>query len=223
MLFWHNYGPSFLQEFSLSVTILSLKNLSFNRNEKPVFDPIDLEINEGDLVHIKGANGSGKTTLLRILVGLLQPSSGSIKYQGVDLQACLYDYFSNITYVGHNSAVKNSLTVFENLCWMSGENKLVDSHINTLETFGLLNQKDSLCGELSAGQKRKLALTRILHNDSKIWFLDEPMNALDSQGVSILKKAMEKHKNNQGIVVFASHQDVMVSDVKKILIRNTIH
>jgi heme exporter protein A len=94
--------------------------------------------------------------------------------------------------------------------------------MKALEDMGLSEKKNILCGELSVGQQRKLTLARILVSDAKIWFLDEPFNTLDSDGFTLLRDLIEAHKNNQGIVVYASHQNVSISDVKTIQLEKAI-
>ena len=174
------------------------------------------------MVHVKGKNGSGKTTLLRMLIGALHPSEGNIEYNHIDINRTRFEYLSNLVYVGHKVALKSSLTALENLAWISGRDKKCESLIKALEDMGLSEKKNVLCSELSVGQQRKLTLARILVSDAKIWFLDEPFNTLDSDGFTLLKDLIEAHKNNQGIVVYASHQNVSISDVKTIQLEKAI-
>lgn len=206
----------------MDTAILSLKNLTFYRNEKPIFEPITFDVFQGDVVHVKGKNGSGKTTLLRMLIGALHPTEGNIEYNHIDINRTRFEYLSNLVYVGHKVALKSSLTALENLAWISGRDKKCESLIKALEDMGLSEKKNVLCSELSVGQQRKLTLARILVSDAKIWFLDEPFNTLDSDGFTLLKDLIEAHKNNQGIVVYASHQNVSISDVKTIQLEKAI-
>ena len=121
----------------MDTAILSLKNLTFYRNEKPIFEPITFNVFQGDVVHVKGKNGSGKTTLLRMLIGALHPSEGSIEYNHIEINRPRFQYLRDLVYVGHKMALKSSLTALENLAWISGRDKKCESLTKALEDKGL--------------------------------------------------------------------------------------
>jgi len=174
-----------------------------------------LTLNDGEILQIEGPNGSGKTTLLRILTTALQPSGGEILYQGQILSECQFDYLSNILFLGHQSALKLTLTAEENLSWITSELPGSISVLNALERVGLRGYSDTPCHSLSAGQQRRVALARLLLSNAKIWFLDEPFTALDGQGVKFVEQCMERHVNGGGAVMLTTHQPIRMESVRR--------
>ena len=174
-----------------------------------------LTLNDGEILQIEGPNGSGKTTLLRILTTALQPSGGEILYQGQILSECRFDYLSNILFLGHQSALKLTLTAEENLSWITSELPGSISVLNALERVGLRGYSDIPCHSLSAGQQRRVALARLLLSNAKIWFLDEPFAALDEQGVKFVEQCMERHVNGGGAVMLTTHQPIGMESVRR--------
>lgn len=174
-----------------------------------------LTLNDGEILQIEGPNGSGKTTLLRILTTALQPSGGEILYQGQILSECQFDYLSNILFLGHQSALKLTLTAEENLSWITSELPGSISVLNALERVGLRGYSDIPCHSLSAGQQRRVALARLLLSNAKIWFLDEPFTALDGQGVKFVEQCMERHVNGGGAVMLTTHQPIRMESVRR--------
>ena len=195
--------------------ILEAKNLAFERNENPVFSPVSLLLSSGEALHIEGPNGCGKTTLFQLLVGLLQPSQGSIAYCGQPLSESRYDYLDNVIYIGHQSAVKGMLTAEENLRWLSPAGINCDELAQALQLVGLQSYAHVLCHQLSAGQQRRVALARLVTTQAKLWYLDEPFAALDKQGVELVENLMDSHLQNGGAVMFSSHQDLAKITTRK--------
>jgi len=196
-------------------SLLSVKNLCFRRDDTDILHAICLDINEGEVLQIEGVNGSGKTTLLRLLTSALSPSEGSIHFCGKPLTDCRFDYLSSILFLGHQSAVKMGLTAEENLAWMSGLMEHSHSIACALEAFDLKGYSDIPCHRLSAGQQRRVALARLMLSNVKIWYLDEPFAALDTQGCTLVEQCMQRHINGGGAVVLSTHQSVALESLRR--------
>jgi heme exporter protein A len=196
-----------------NTSLLTVERLCFERDDCNVFEQIDLRVNAGDIVQIEGINGSGKTTLLRLLTTALQPTSGTISYSGQSIDLCRYQYLSDILYLGHQPAVKMTLTVAENLRWMTAGSSACPE--TALVAVGLAGYVDVPCYSLSAGQHRRVALARLLMTDALVWFLDEPFTAIDKQGVGFLENCMRDHVKRGGAIVLSSHQDLRLDGVRK--------
>ncbi|MDB3885021.1 cytochrome c biogenesis heme-transporting ATPase CcmA [Porticoccaceae bacterium] len=196
-------------------SLLTVNDLRFERDDIAVINDACLTLDDGEILQIEGPNGSGKTTLLRILTTALQPNSGEILYQGQILSKCRFDYLSNILFLGHQSALKLTLTAEENLSWITSELPGSVSVLNALERVGLRGYSDIPCHSLSAGQQRRVALARLLLSNAKIWFLDEPFAALDGQGVQFVEQCMERHVNGGGAVMLTTHQPIGMESVRR--------
>ena len=190
----------------MNLSYLSVLDVKCSRNNQALFSKIDFTLHPGEVLHIRGENGIGKTTLLRCLAGLSRPHYGKIRWQGEDI-------FNNDEYkkqrffLGHKNAIKLSLTVYENLLFCASlQEKPPNSLILiALEQVGLALKATQMASELSSGQKQRLALSKLLLSNAKIWILDEPFTALDSEGCQIVETLMSKHLKEQGIIVFTSH------------------
>jgi heme exporter protein A len=196
-------------------SLLTVNDLRFERDDISVINDACLTLDDGEILQIEGPNGSGKTTLLRILTTALQSSGGEILYQGQILSECRFDYLSNILFLGHQSALKLTLTAEENLSWITSELPGSVSVLNALERVGLRGYSDIPCHSLSAGQQRRVALARLLLSNAKIWFLDEPFAALDGQGVQFVEQCMERHVNGGGAVMLTTHQPIGMESVRR--------
>jgi heme exporter protein A len=196
-------------------SLLTVNDLRFERDDIAVINDACLTLDDGEILQIEGPNGSGKTTLLRILTTALQPNGGEILYQGQILSKCRFDYLSNILFLGHQSALKLTLTAEENLSWITSELPGSVSVLNALERVGLRGYSDIPCHSLSAGQQRRVALARLLLSNAKIWFLDEPFAALDGQGVQFVEQCMERHVNGGGAVMLTTHQPIGMESVRR--------
>lgn len=213
-----------VRETSLAQSpLLKVENLAFERDDSCLLEKVNLTLNPGEILQIEGANGSGKTTLLRLLTTALQPSAGSILYNGEVLSKCRYQYLSDMLYIGHQPAVKLTLTAEENLRWMvnaaSGENSTAKANQlgiqDALNAVGLSGYTDIPCYALSAGQHRRVALARLMITEAALWYLDEPFTAIDKQGVSFLESRLQEHLNQGGAVVLTSHQDLTLNNLRK--------
>lgn len=198
---------------------LSLENIVVDRGLKRVLDGISFTVNNGEAVVLVGPNGSGKTTLLRILAGLLKPVSGSLSLTEAN-QKVSTD--SLVHYIGHLNALKDNLTVEENLSfWASflGETSS-QTMLSALHSFELERLRAIPVGYLSAGQKRRACLARLLVTPRPIWLLDEPTVSLDSQNVGLLAQKIETHLQSGGLLIAATHVPLGVAQEKKFIIEN---
>ena len=198
-----------------SACLIRTENLCFERDEIKVIDRVNLELNSGDLLQVEGCNGSGKTTLLRLLTTAVKPTSGQIFYQGKKLSDCRYEYCSNIIFIGHQIALKERLTPVENLNWLSPIRLSQDSINRALDLVGLRDFETAPSWSLSAGQKRRVALARLIVSNAKIWFLDEPFTAIDTQGIGLMRQLIDDHVSKGGAVVFSTHQSVDMKNIRR--------
>lgn len=203
-----------------SACLIRTEDLCFERDEIKVIDRVNLELNSGDLLQVEGSNGSGKTTLLRLLTTALKPTSGRILYQEKKLSDCRYEYCSNIIFIGHQIALKERLTPVENLNWLSPKGLTEDSIDKALDLVGLRDCVTAPSWRLSAGQKRRVALARLIVSNAKIWFLDEPFTAIDTQGIGLIKQLIDDHVAKDGAVVFSTHQSVDMKNVRRYSLSN---
>jgi heme exporter protein A len=196
--------------------MLNISELTFERNDISLFTDLNCTVQSGSVLQITGANGAGKTTLLRILCGLNLPSSGEITWYGKSILDLQQEYFSNLCYIGHQPAVKNNLTVHENLQMMKA---LAQFHhpftfSEILNKIGLDAELDIFAGSLSSGQQRRLAFAKLLLVKSNLWILDEPFASLDQAGCDLLQTMIEKHIAANGMVILTSHQAFQLKKIQ---------
>jgi len=185
---------------------LSGAGLTCVRGDRQVFAGLDFEVSGGETLALTGPNGAGKTTLLRLIAGLLAPTAGTLALEGGRAEAALAE---QVHYVGHQDALKPALSVMENLrFWADFLGVAASGESNcgrALEAVGLFQLAHLPAGYLSAGQRRRLALARLLAADRPVWLLDEPTAALDAASQEKLGGLMRTHLSGGGIVVAATH------------------
>jgi heme exporter protein A len=190
---------------TLSVPLLEARALSFFRQDEPVFAPIDFQLDAGELALIEGDNGSGKTTLMRILAGLLHVGAGELFWRGEPMQRdrCA----GEILFLGHQLGLKADLNPRENLLIAAGLNGYREgSNIPAvLAEIGLDGFEDEPVQRLSAGQKKRVALARLLLLPASLWLLDEPYANLDRIGIALVNHLLEKHLAAGGAALVTSH------------------
>ncbi len=194
--------------------MLSAKNLECVRGDRRLFSNVNFEAPPGTFLQLTGPNGSGKTSLLRIICGLMQPESGEVLWNGANIRSLAEEYFSNLTYLGHRSAVKEELSSAENLRISSG---LVGTELTrneayaALERMGLKGREELAARLLSEGQRRRSALARLLTCRTKLWVLDEVLTALDRAATGLISRVIEEHLKEGGIAVVATHQEINIT------------
>lgn len=188
---------------------VAVRDLELWRGDYRVCHSLSLAAADGQLVHLRGANGAGKTSLLRALAGLAVPDGGEIRLDGRSVSRSMNHWRASICYVGHSDGIKRELTPYENLRLAS--RLLADPPGNeraALKRVGLARHADRLCGELSAGQRRRVALARLVVSRARIWLLDEPLVSLDRSGAGLLEALLREHLEGGGIAVVATHQPI---------------
>jgi heme exporter protein A len=182
--------------------MLSVSELSFERYFERVFEPVSFELHAGSLLLVTGANGCGKTTLLRVLAGLLEPSEGELLVRKHPL------------YTGHEPAIKDDLSVEENIRFMmrfmgrrDSETGRTDGELSQsiIAKIGLATVAQQEGRTLSAGQRKRCCLSRLLFCDEALWLLDEPYSNLDREGIVMLDGIVREHLGTGGCCVMTSH------------------
>ncbi|MHB8741853.1 MAG: cytochrome c biogenesis heme-transporting ATPase CcmA [Sulfuricaulis sp.] len=184
-----------------------------------MFSHLSFRLKPGELLHVTGANGIGKTTLLRTLCGLTRASTGEILWNGSTIRDLDDDYRSQIAYIGHSNGIQGELSPGENLNAIAclGENGHTTLIDNTLVRLGLGGYRHFPAKILSQGQKRRLALARLMVQQKSLWILDEPFSALDVNSIALMTDILMEHLARSGLVVMTSHQDIAVE--KKITLQ----
>jgi heme exporter protein A len=188
---------------------LTGRALSCIRDDRTLFSDLGFGVDTGEALIIEGRNGTGKTTLLRAICGIRRPDEGEILWGGESIERLGPEYHRHVAYVGHNDGVKRELTVAENLRMaraLGSEGRL--SIAEALRKVHLAGFEDVPASNLSAGQRRRLALARLLVTDSLLWVLDEPFTSLDRHGIGIVEELMAEHVARGGMLVMTSHHEV---------------
>ena len=188
------------------------EGLACRRGERLVFAGLGCRLPAGGALVLTGSNGSGKSSLLRLLATLLAPAAGRLSWGGASISDDTARYRMLIHYVGHLDAVKPALTPRETLrFWAALRGALAAPIEEALDRFGLSAIADWPCRWLSAGQRRRLVLARLLAAPAPIWLLDEPTAALDSDGETVLTAAIAEHRGAGGRVAIATHQPLALA------------
>lgn len=199
--------------------LLVAENLVLNRGGRTVIDGLSLRLGESEALLLTGANGAGKTTLLRALAGFLSPASGEIRIENESGDRELGELCH---YVGHLDGIKPHLTVAENLSfwavYFDGDTSRDggDRLLGALNKFALAGLADIPAGYLSAGQKRRLALSRLAASCRPLWLLDEPTVSLDAASVALLIDAVNAHCADGGIAIATTHLPLAFENTKEV-------
>jgi len=191
--------------------MLDVINLTCVRGTRRLFKDLNFSAENGELVELRGPNGSGKTSLLRILCGLAMPVSGEVRWNGTAIRSLGEEYFGSVAYLGHQNAVKDELTAIENVrissavCGYALDQKDAQE---ILKRVGLTQQQNLPARVLSAGQRRRLAMTRLLISKARLWILDEVLTSLDDAAMNLSREFIGEHLKQDGIAIVATHQDL---------------
>jgi len=193
--------------------MLEVRELTCVRGDHRLFKGLNFTLQPGELLHLRGTNGAGKTSLIRTICGLMAPAQGEVLWNGENIRSLRDEFNRGLTYLGHFNGIKGELTALENLQVYSSlygiiisENRILDA----LQQIGLAGREDLPTKVLSQGQKRRVALARLLLTDAPLWILDEPFTALDVHAVELLKRLITAHVNSQGMVILTTHQHVAI-------------
>ncbi len=205
--------------------MLQINNITGVRGDRLLFKNLSFAVNEGELLLIKGRNGAGKTSLLRLICGLAAPETGDIFWNNESITKIRPEYFRALIYIGHDNGVNLDLTIRENLEFhrslkaCPSKNQIPE----ILEQLGIARYLDVPCRFLSAGQKRRVALARLMISDAKLWLLDEPFNSLDEQALNAVVGFVSDSLDRGGMCLATSHQAIDWGDTKvsEILLGNS--
>jgi heme exporter protein A len=193
-------------ERALESGVLAGTNLTLWRGTTRLFEELSFVLPPGGALLIEGPNGAGKTTLLRVIAGLTMPESGVVTWRGISLKNQVQAGVLRLAFCGHATALKPEVSARENLKFfaeLAGQRARVDE---LLAVTGLSGCADLDVRLLSAGQKRRAALARVLLSGAGLWLLDEPQTNLDKAGRQLLERAVQTHLGGGGTVVVAAHQ-----------------
>lgn len=185
-----------------------VKNLSCSRGNRHLFRNLNICLPAGKLLFITGSNGAGKSSLLKILAGLISPEKGYVTWCERNIKHESSWYHANMSYLGHKDSLKKALTPYENITHQLSVGEGTDSktEIKSLLTMLELQQfAHTSCQQLSAGQRRKVALAALMLKKRPLWILDEPFTALDATSVSTVKTCFQQHTAQGGMIIMASH------------------
>jgi heme exporter protein A len=199
--------------------MLKVSRLACSRGDRQLFADVSFSLAAGEWLHVQGENGAGKTSLLRLLVGLSPADASEIYWRGV--AASEADFHRDLLYLGHHAAVKDDLTPLENLCLsaaLDGIHLHEEAALAALVRLGLRGREALPVRVLSAGQKRRVLLARLLTRPAALWVLDEAFNALDSGAVQLLGELLGEHLAKGGLAVLTSHQPLPLPAGKRLML-----
>jgi heme exporter protein A len=192
---------------------LAVEKVHVWRGDRHVLKGVSLTVGPGELLHVSGANGAGKTTLLRVVAGLLRPEQGAVHWRGASILAARSEYQAALAYASHEPALKSDLTALENLRFLVGLKRPVSlSELGaSLERTGVAQCADLPARVLSAGQRRRVAMARVLAYRASLWLLDEPFTNLDAAGAALMSTLLEDHVAAGGAALVVAHHDLNLS------------
>ncbi len=194
--------------------MLEAINLGCVRGERRLFSNMSFSLEPGTFLKLTGSNGSGKTSLLRILCGLMPPAEGEVRWRGASIRSLREEYCSLVIYIGHAPGIKNELSAIENLrilAGLSGVELDAEQAANALAQIGLAGNETLPAAVLSQGQRRRLALARLIVCKTALWVLDEVLTSLDAAAATLVTSMIGDHLGRGGIAIVATHQDFSVS------------
>jgi heme exporter protein A len=196
--------------------MLEICDLACVRGDHQLFSGLSFSLSDGELLQVEGVNGSGKTSLLRTLCGFMVPEAGVVRWRGEDIRELREEYHAEMIYLGHLNAIKDELNALENLhinAGLAGYSLDDKQAIAALRRMGLRGRETLPVKVLSQGQRRRVALARLLVGNAPLWILDEPLTALDVGAVGLMQELIGEHLANNGMVIYTTHQPLEVAGV----------
>ena len=196
--------------------MLEIRNLACTRGDHLLFSDLNFSLSAGELLQVEGANGSGKTSLLRMLCGFMMPAAGEIHWRGQSIRKLDEDFNAEMIYLGHLNAIKDELNALENLrigAHLAGCIVKDTQVIAALRRMGLRGREALPVKVLSQGQRRRVALARLLFSNAPLWILDEPLTALDVGAVGLMQELIGGHLAKGGMVIYTTHQPLEVAGI----------
>jgi heme exporter protein A len=192
---------------------LSVDKVHVWRGDRHVLKSVSVEVRPRELLHISGPNGTGKTTLLRVITGLLRPEQGSVTWRGRPIIQHREEYQADLAYASHEPALKSDLSALENLRYSVGLKRRVSAADlrAALERTGVGACADLPARVLSAGQRRRVTMARILAMQAPLWLLDEPFANLDAEGSVLVANLLQSHVESGGLALVVAHHDLEVN------------
>jgi len=180
------------------------------RGDRHVLQGVSAHVRPRELLHISGPNGTGKTTLLRVLSGLLRPEQGSVRWLGQSIMTFRTEYQASLAYASHEPALKGDLTALENLHFAVGlKRRITAEELHAaLDRTGVGACADLPARVLSAGQRRRVALARVLAMSATVWLLDEPYTNLDASGADLVSGLLQAHVQGGGLALVVAHHEL---------------
>lgn len=190
--------------------------LACRRGERLIFRALDFTLPAGGALVLIGPNGSGKSSLLRLMAGLTPPAEGILAWGGAELRDDPAVHRARLHFIGHSDALKPVLSAAETLAFWAGMRGIEADVSAALERFGLARAADLPCRYLSAGQRRRLALARLIAAPAPLWLLDEPLTSLDTEAAAQLLAAIAAHRHSGGRVVLSTHAAIDIADAARL-------
>ena len=188
--------------------LLEVRDVHLWRGEHHLLRGISFSVAPGQLLQLNGPNGVGKTSLLRVIARLLPAESGELFWRGRRADA---EYQQHMLYLGHSNALKLDLTALENLRFSAGLQRAITDKqcLEALQTLAIPQCADLPARVLSAGQRRRVALARLLISPASLWVLDEPITNLDVAGIVLVESLLSRHLDQGGMIIAAAHQALL--------------
>jgi len=192
---------------------LAVDDVHVWRGDRHVLKGVSLRLGSGELLHVWGPNGAGKSTLLRVITGLMRPEQGAVRWAGESITDNPAAFHAALAYASHEPALKGDLTALENLRFAVGlKRRVADEELReALGRAGAAACADLPARVLSAGQRRRVALARVLAVRAAVWLLDEPYTNLDASGAELLSRLLERHLDGGGAALLVAHQTLALN------------
>jgi len=194
-----------MTEIANAPPLLAARGLSFSRDDRPVFESLDFDVDAGEALLVQGGNGAGKTTLLRVLAGLLEADGGTVAVAGTPVARAMRA--GTMAYLGHLPGLKADLDAVENLEFLARLQGCRESQdvARALALVGLAAHAHLPVRQMSAGQKKRLSLARLWMSPARLWLLDEPYANLDLQGIELVNRMVRAQLDDGGAALVTTH------------------